>query len=402
MRLLLFASLSHYRAINALVIAGVAVAVAVLAGALLVGASVRASLRELALARLGATDVVVSSPTYFRAALADDVRSPEIAAVVPMLALQATVVHSDSRRAASKVNVFGIDDRFLAFHDRSGASPQQREAWISPGLATELGAQANDELVIRVAKPTAIPLSHLQGRRDEASERVRVTVQRSVDRADLGEFSLLPSQGAALTMFVSLSRLQQDLDLDRQANTLLVRMAPPYRDVVEDVRTALGPAVQLEDLGLRLRRDPADTTLILESRTGLLPEAVWQSAAERASDRGGAPVGVLTYLGNAIRANGREIPYSLIAAVNLPGDDRRGVPASSGELPPMRLNAWAADDLGVSVGDRIDVDYFVWSDQDGLQTRSAAFSFAGVVPMDGTGSDATLTPDTLASPMRPT
>ena len=51
---------------------GVAVAVAVLAGALLVGASVRESLRQIALGRLGATDVVVTSPTFFRTALADD------------------------------------------------------------------------------------------------------------------------------------------------------------------------------------------------------------------------------------------------------------------------------------------------------------------------------------------
>ena len=66
------ASLRFYAATNAMVVLGVAVAVAVLAGALLVGASVRDSLRELALGRLGATDVVVTSPTFFRAALADE------------------------------------------------------------------------------------------------------------------------------------------------------------------------------------------------------------------------------------------------------------------------------------------------------------------------------------------
>ncbi len=54
-----------------MVVVGIAAAVAVLAGALLVGASVRDSLRELALGRLGATDVVVSSQTFFRSALSD-------------------------------------------------------------------------------------------------------------------------------------------------------------------------------------------------------------------------------------------------------------------------------------------------------------------------------------------
>ena len=74
MNSLVLASLKHFRGLHALVIAGIAVAVAVLAGALLVGSSVRASLRDLALARLGATELVLSSTGFFRAALADDLR----------------------------------------------------------------------------------------------------------------------------------------------------------------------------------------------------------------------------------------------------------------------------------------------------------------------------------------
>ena len=127
-RKLVLSSLRHYRGVHALVIAGVAVAVAVMAGALLVGASVRASLRDLALSRLGSTDVVVSSTSYFRAALADEVRAPEVSAVAPVLAIVGVVMHEDSRRTASKVQVFGIDERFLALHGRAGAAPRDREA----------------------------------------------------------------------------------------------------------------------------------------------------------------------------------------------------------------------------------------------------------------------------------
>jgi ABC-type lipoprotein release transport system permease subunit len=393
-RSFLIATLRHYRAINALVVAGVAIAVAVLSGALLVGASVRASLRDLALTRLGHTDVVASAPGFFRTALAAGVTSPEIAAVVPVVAIQAAVAHQDSGRTAARVNVFGVDDRFFAFHDRKDAGPQGRNAWVSVALATELGAAAGDDLVLRVARPTDIPLGHLQGRRDAASERVRLTVRQIVPRAELGEFSLLPSQGPALTVFVALSRLQQDLGIGDRANTLLVRMAPPLRDPVADVRSALAPAVQLDDVGLRVRTT-ADDQVILESRTGLLAPPVWQPAATRAQDRGGSPVGVLTYLANTIRANGREIPYSLIAAIG-EGDARisgAGAAVASSDRPPLRLNAWAAEDLGVAIGDRIDVEYYLWSDREGLLTRSTSFSFAGVVPMEQGGADPSLTPE---------
>jgi ABC-type lipoprotein release transport system permease subunit len=401
MRSLLVASLRHYRGIHALVVGGVAIAVAVLAGALLVGASVRASLRELALGRLGNTDVVVSSGTQFRAALADAIRAPEIAAVAPILAVQGTVTHEDSRRSAARVQVFGVDDRFTAFHERPGGAPQGRDVWISPALASELGASVGDTVVLRLAKLTDIPLSHLQGRREDSSERIRVTVARIVDRAALGEFTLIPVQGPALTLLMPLARLQQDLEISAAANALLVKMAAPFVDPIFEVRRALAPAVRLEDLGLKVRSNTSGTLTILESRTGLLPEAIWRSAAERARDRGGAPVGALTYLANAIRVEGREVPYSLITAVDLPPDgDRPGttVPPSSGRGPsdlplPIQLNAWAAEDLGATVGDRVDVDYFVWSDQDGLQTRTASFALAGIVPMDGPGGDASLTPE---------
>jgi putative ABC transport system permease protein len=394
-RRLVMASLRHYRGIHALVIAGVAVAVAVLAGALLVGASVRASLRDLALSRLGSTDVVVSSTSYFRAALADNVRAPEIAEVAPVLAVVGTVTHEESRRTASKVQIFGIDERFMTLHGRTGDPPRDREAWISEGLAAELGAASGDGIVLRLAKPTDIPLSHLQGRREDTSQRVLLSVTQVPDRSQLGEFSLIPAQGAALSVFVSLSRLQQDLDIRDSANALLVKTAAPLRDPVGAVRRALAPAVELEDLGLKVRTNDARTASILESRTGLLPDAVWKPAAERAADRGGTPVGVLTYLANTIRGNGREIPYSLMSAIDLaPGEViETATDRAPADAPPIRLNEWAAEDLGVTPGDRIDVDYFLWSDQDGLQTRSAIFTFAGTVPMSGLGGDTTLTPE---------
>jgi putative ABC transport system permease protein len=393
MRSLTFASLRHYRGINLLVVAGVAVAVAVLAGALLVGASVRASLRDLALSRLGQTDVVVSSATYFRDVLGDGVKAPEIRAVAPVLAVQGAIVHEDSRRSAAKVQVFGIDERFLAFHGLPAGSPNGRDAWISEALAAEIGANAGDGIVLRVARPTEIPLSHLQGRREDAGLRIRLTAARVLGREALGDFSLIPSQGPALTLFVPMARLQQDLDIRGSANALLVKMAAPLRDPSSAVRSALAPAVTLEDMGLKLRHSADGSTTILESRTGLLPESIWRPAAERASDRGGAPVGALTYLANSIRGNGREIPYSLIAAIDLPADSSSAPITASPTMPPLQLNEWAAAELGVSVGDQVTVDYFLWSDQDGLQTRSASFTFAGVVPMSGVGGDATLTPE---------
>ena len=64
-------SLLYYWRTNLAVILGVATAVAVLSGALLVGDSVRASLRDLVLSRLGKTQAVVTSVQFFREQLGE-------------------------------------------------------------------------------------------------------------------------------------------------------------------------------------------------------------------------------------------------------------------------------------------------------------------------------------------
>src|SRR3954469_14266159 len=94
---------TYYRRTNAAVVLGVATAVAVLAGALLVGDSVRGSLRDLVLHRLGRTDQVVFSTGFFRDALADELRADEAFAkaftsIAPMIVVDGMVGDQTSGR----------------------------------------------------------------------------------------------------------------------------------------------------------------------------------------------------------------------------------------------------------------------------------------------------------------
>src|SRR5512133_3073264 len=121
----------HWRT-NLAVVLGVAAAVSVLSGALLVGDSVRGSLRDLAVGRLGRTEHVISSMGFFRDALARDIHeaAPTVA-TAPLIVATGFVSHDASSRRASDVAVYGIDQRFWTFHglqDRPGV-------FISPALA---------------------------------------------------------------------------------------------------------------------------------------------------------------------------------------------------------------------------------------------------------------------------
>ena len=94
-------SLYHWRG-NVAVLLGVAVGTAVLTGALLVGDSLRGSLRDLALRRLGWVDQALVAPRFFREALADELYAAGAAErVCPAILLQATAAVATTRPAGS-------------------------------------------------------------------------------------------------------------------------------------------------------------------------------------------------------------------------------------------------------------------------------------------------------------
>src|SRR6188768_2974064 len=103
---LVLRGLGYYWRTNLAVIAGVATAVAVLAGALLVGDSVRGSLRDMVVQRLGHTDRVVTSTGLFREALAGELSADTPSAaggagMAPLIVMRGIVTDPASGRRVS-------------------------------------------------------------------------------------------------------------------------------------------------------------------------------------------------------------------------------------------------------------------------------------------------------------
>jgi ABC-type lipoprotein release transport system permease subunit len=373
--LLIRSSLRHYWRTNAAVVLGVATAVAVLAGSLLVGESVRASLARMALDRLGRVGETVTSPRPFGEDLAGRIG----AGAAPLLALRGTVSAAEGGRRAGDVLVYGVDERFFALQGVAApAQLQGRSAVLSPALAAELSVPDGESLVVLLASADEIPASTLFGRRDDPGRRLRLAMAGVLDRPHAGELSLQPTAQEVRAVFVPLATLQRVLGLEGRVNTLLVA-APSTTAAARVAETAT-----LDDLGLRLRPVPDRGALALESPTGLLEGDAVAVAREVARGRGLEPRESLIYLANAIRSRDRAVPYSLTAGLD-PGAWRAlagvDVASSAGEPPPILLSAWAADDLGVSIGDAIVLDYFLWQEDGRLRTDTATLRLAGVVPL---------------------
>ena len=473
---LLVRSLTHFWRINLAVVAGVGVAVSVLAGAFLVGTSVRASLRDLALQRLGNVDQVVTAGAFFREALAEELPGSSAlagdgadaapgapATAVPMIALEGFATHQESGSRAGGIQVYGVDERFWAFHGLAGGAdgeggagrgPEPGEVLVSGGLARELGAAAEDTLLVRMQKPSAIPVSSLHGRRDDLGSTMRLRIREVLAPAELGEFSFRPQQGFSRAVFVDLERMQRDLELDREANTLLLAGVGAGAPAVARIEAALRATTRLTDLGLRVRALPGPGALAVESTAGLLNDDV-VAGARAAADAGGmGEQPVLTYLANEIRGGDRVTPYSLVTALDpaalgvappagaappnaagagatlasadagapstpagsssapgggassdsgaglspTPGGGAPSPPADAGaparEAPrPIWLNRWTADDLEAAPGDVVTLQYYLWEDAGALVTDEAEFRVAGVLPMTGLAVDRDLAPE---------
>jgi hypothetical protein len=371
------------------VVLGVATGVAVLAGALIVGDSVRGSLRDLVVERLGRTDRAVLSTEFFREALADDVRrDPAFGAafvgVAPLIAVEGWSPTSN-RAGAPRVS------RSMAWTIASGSftastvpGPSGRDVLLNAALASEISARDGGSVIVRVEKPSAVPIESLHGRKDNLGQSLRLTVRAIVPRDAVGDFSLVPSQGAVRAAFVPLRRLQQDLDAAGRVNALLFAQRFPATQS-DPLPSIVRSQFALADVGLSARAVAGGTAVAIESAAGVI-DASKARAIDEATGGAGEPI--LTYLANAIRSGDRAIPYSLVTAMDL----RAVAPVDSHVPSPIVLNEWAARDLGVRIGAPIALEYYVWEEPGRLLTRTAEFQLAAIVPIAATAADRELAP----------
>ncbi len=213
---------------------GVAIATAVLTGALIVGDSVRGSLRHLALDRLQQIDFALTSDRYFRADLADELaKQPEFVGsfshVAPISLLSDVTVEAKGSGRNANVLLVGADERFWDFcgDDQDAARPKQLpgdgEIVLNEPLATRLGVFEGDLVVIRLPTADQVPADSPLGRKNNRVRNVaNLRVTEVIPAVSLGRFRLRSNQQQPFDAFVALSTIDQALDQAGGVNGLLV------------------------------------------------------------------------------------------------------------------------------------------------------------------------------------
>jgi putative ABC transport system permease protein len=397
LRRLIIRNLAFYWRTNIAIVLGVGTAVAVLSGALLVGQSVQGSLRRLLFERIGATEAIVAADRFFSEKLADSL-APGDGSSCPIIQLKGVVVHEQSKVRIHDVNVYGIDERFWKFHSQPGENlSEDHSALVGDTLAQQLGAIPGDTLLLRIETGQGVPREWLYGRREDLGKTLRLTCRAILPGSRLGEFALRPNQGNVYSIFLPLKRLQKDLEQASQVNTVLIAGKNPPAEI-SFLHNALKKNITLQDLGLRMRPLPSGDGFSLESNRIILDDSIARSGIQSAQEAGAKVSPIYAYLANSIRWKNREIPYSVITAADISqnaletihSDGSKSVAAESGNA--IWLTGWARRDLGISTGEPVEIDYYVWLEEGKLATRTARFIFAGVASLAG-DIDTTLAPE---------
>ncbi|MEM6655121.1 MAG: hypothetical protein AAF596_04890, partial [Planctomycetota bacterium] len=289
------AGLRHHRRSHLAVALGVAVATAVLTGALVVGDSVRGSLRDLTLERLGRVDHALVTGKLFRSELAVELLNTEgftdhFATADPAILLTASAASRSAdgeRRFASGVSLTGItwgaeNPAFWpdAYYKSEPPSDETLAGLhVTPALAEELGVAVGDEVVLRLPSFDPQPADSPLGDKSGSVATARLPVTLITPRAG---FQLNPSQRRARGACLDLRRLQRLLDAADQANALLLSGWRQDRPARPDAERWLAEAFRprLVDYGLTVERLSRGATQIESDQLVLADPVV--AAAETA------------------------------------------------------------------------------------------------------------------------
>jgi len=355
---------------------GVAVGAMVLVGAMLVGESVRGSLRDMAEARLGRVELALpSGDRLFRTDLARHLADELQTATAAALQLPGVAKRPSGGSRANNVVVMGVDAGFwnLALEPPNFTDIPEDAVVLNERLARQLGVEKGNVVNLLVHNPSQLsrdaPMAPIE---DATASMAQLNVHAVVTDRQFGRFSLQASQIPPYTAFVSLGQLQSEIDKPGMGNLVLVASSN-----TDEAQAALAKQWQLADAQAQLLELPGGNGIELRTPRIFLEPPLAEAA--RAVAPGAKPV--LTYFVNKIQLRDKATPYSMVAALEgfAPGT--------------IWLNQWTADDLQAKVGDEVELAYYTVGIMRQLEERTAKFTVGGVIAMDDPRADRTLMPE---------
>ncbi len=376
---LILNSLRYYRRSHVGLLLGTVISTAVLVGALIIGDSVRYSLRVLTLNHIGKTETVITSgDRFFRSNISDSLESLISA---PLLQSQGIAIAGGGQARVNNAQIYGIDSHFWKFANQESyrGKLKENEAILNKHIADRLGIKKGDTFLLRLNKPSAISSATPFSVDDKTKIAVHLKVADILDAKQFGDFSTRISQTAPLNIYLSLSSMGKLLEHEGSANLLLTASMSEQESAPIELAKIFKDNWQLEDAELELKYLPASKEIELTSHRVFLS----QTESDIALSSGTNSKALFTYFVNAISASSNCTPYSFIAGI-LPDkikDDE------------IIISEWLANDINAKIGNSISIKYFVAESLGRLRETNRYFRVSSIDAIAGSEITEQLTPN---------
>lgn len=389
-------SLFYYRRAHTLVLAGTLLASAILVGAMLVGDSIKFSLIQSALLRLG--NIQCSLETcgrFFTADLATRLSNETGAEVSPALLFRGIALSQKNEGAESRqinnVQILGVDDSFWGLAPGPKPTLSHEGIAINQKLAYELQLHRGDPISIRFSKPSLMSRDAPLSSQDKSdTRRGTFIVETIIEDNQLGRFSLNAQPQVPCTAFVSLSWLQHSAGLNHQANLILA--GGSTTPSAEHLNRAMRKVWQLADAGLTFKPISGTQLFQLECDRIFMDPSIGAALSNITKS-----VGALTYLVNSIaRTNGNpvlETPYSFVIALAPSADSTVGLVPPKMTDDEIIVNRWLANQLTASPGDVVRISYYEFRGLNQFIETNRLFKIRGIVEMSAISRERELGPN---------
>jgi len=372
---------------------GASLASAILSGSLVVGDSVRASLRLAAAQRLGRVNSgLLGGDRWFTEELA------KRNSAAPMIVSTGSISNAGAGARVNAVQVLGVNGEFWKLSPSGkgglvGTASQASEETVlalNETLARKVNAKVGDSVLVRLEKPSAISRDAPLSGESNQDVTLRRKVGAIIKAEDFGGFQLHASQTEPATAFLDLADLQNAVGKKERINAVVSGQAPATTECetcwmapdLAKLNPDAQPAVTIEDFALKLKqvKGSASEWEITSDRV-FLDEAI---AAKLLKELPGS-YGVLTYLVNGLSSAKGATPYSMVASV--PANSRTTA-LNPGSPDSVVISQWLAEDQQLALGDKLDVHYFTVGIGRDLKEQTASFKVSRILPM----TDADLNP----------
>lgn len=375
-------SFLHFKFKHLAVIIGVIISTAVITGSLIVGDSVKYSLKNIVNHRLGKTEFSLSTGEKFvRCQLAGEISQKLNVKASALMIANGIIKNPENNSVLNKIQILGIDSSFWNLSDIEMSEITDEDVFVSENTANKLKLSIEDEIILKFEKLSVIPLNSPYNTNEAPYITLRLKVKQIVSNVNLGNFNLKKNQVSPYNVFISRNLLSEKLDLKDLANLILIYSNKQENISTELLNSTLNDVWQLKDAGLKINYF-GDYYELTSSKV-----FIDKSISDVIENKYNKSNLFLTYLVNSIELNEKITPYSFVSAVS---DDFINTKINSGEIA---INEWLAKDLSAEIGDTIWLKYYVIDSLQQLQTDSSIFHVSNIITISDSIINKSLMPD---------